>query len=75
MMCVCFFFVSVITFRSMDPVSGRKVNLVGTLGGQNIRKNPKKVTEKREFLRKTSFRPNRFFCTVLLINHRNFRFL
>ncbi|KAF0756592.1 Uncharacterized protein FWK35_00024639 [Aphis craccivora] len=38
-----------------------KLNVVVTLGGQNVRKNPKKVTEKREFLRKTSFRPNRFF--------------
>ncbi|KAF0762877.1 Uncharacterized protein FWK35_00032064, partial [Aphis craccivora] len=28
---------------------------------KSVRKNPKKVTEKREFLRKTSFRPNRFF--------------
>ncbi|KAF0709307.1 Uncharacterized protein FWK35_00028214 [Aphis craccivora] len=30
-----------------------------------VRKNPKKVTEKREFLRKTSFRPNRFFYMVV----------
>ena len=28
---------------------------------KKIEKNKKKVTEKREFLRKTSFRPNRFF--------------
>ncbi|KAF0751048.1 Uncharacterized protein FWK35_00023438, partial [Aphis craccivora] len=49
----------------VDPVSNRKVNLVSTLGGQNVRKNPKKVTEKREFLRKTSFRPNRFFYMVV----------
>ncbi|KAF0760802.1 Uncharacterized protein FWK35_00022312 [Aphis craccivora] len=36
------------------PVFDRKVNLVDTLGGQNVRKNPKKVTEKQEFLRKTN---------------------
>ncbi|KAF0764831.1 hypothetical protein FWK35_00021181, partial [Aphis craccivora] len=45
----------------MSPVSDRKVNLVGSLGGQNVRENPNKVTEKQEFSRKTSFRPNRFF--------------
>ncbi|KAF0739487.1 Uncharacterized protein FWK35_00039316 [Aphis craccivora] len=28
---------------------------------KKIEKNKKKVMEKREFLRKTSFRPNRFF--------------
>ncbi|KAF0772842.1 hypothetical protein FWK35_00002963, partial [Aphis craccivora] len=65
MMCVFFFFffifVSVTTFWSMDPVSDRKVNVVCTLGGQNAGKNQKKMTEKREFLRKTSFQPNRFF--------------
>ncbi|KAF0752672.1 Uncharacterized protein FWK35_00022266, partial [Aphis craccivora] len=32
---------------------------------KSVRKNPKKVTEKREFLRKTSFRPNRFFYMVV----------
>ncbi|KAF0748585.1 Uncharacterized protein FWK35_00039058, partial [Aphis craccivora] len=32
----------------------------------SVRKNPKKVTEKREFLRKTSFRPNRFFNMVVI---------
>ncbi|KAF0761384.1 Uncharacterized protein FWK35_00034849, partial [Aphis craccivora] len=70
MMCVFFFiffiFVSVTTFWSMDPVSDRKVNVVCTLGGQNAGKNQKKMTEKREFLRKTSFRPNRFFYMVLI---------
>ena len=29
-------------------------------------KTKKKVTEKREFLRKTSFRPNRFFYIVVI---------
>ncbi|KAF0714415.1 Uncharacterized protein FWK35_00031583, partial [Aphis craccivora] len=28
---------------------------------KKIEKNKKKMTEKREFLRKTNFRPNRFF--------------
>jgi len=32
-----------------------------------IEKNKKKVTEKREFLRKTSFRPNRFFYKVITL--------
>ncbi|KAF0751793.1 Uncharacterized protein FWK35_00013745 [Aphis craccivora] len=57
MMCVFFIFfifVSAVTSWSsksasifrLSPVSDRKVNLVGTLRGQNVRKNPKKVTEK-----------------------------
>ncbi|KAF0762024.1 Uncharacterized protein FWK35_00011132, partial [Aphis craccivora] len=29
-------------------------------------KNKKKMTEKREFLRKTSFRPNRFLYMVVI---------
>ncbi|KAF0769020.1 Uncharacterized protein FWK35_00004182, partial [Aphis craccivora] len=33
---------------------------------KKIEKNKKKVTEKREFLRKTSFRPNRFFNMVVI---------
>ncbi|KAF0728326.1 Uncharacterized protein FWK35_00023054 [Aphis craccivora] len=46
------------------------MNLVGALGGHFLNfpivfksagKNQKKFKEKREFLRKTSFRPNRFF--------------
>jgi len=66
------FFVSVITFWSsksasifkLNPVSDRKVNLVGTLGVKSkkfpiffkiVRKNLKKVTEKQEFLGKTSY--------------------
>ncbi|KAF0729640.1 MADF domain-containing protein [Aphis craccivora] len=31
-----------------------------------VRKNSKKVTEKQEFLLKTSFRPNRFFYMVVI---------
>ncbi|KAF0752183.1 Uncharacterized protein FWK35_00028221, partial [Aphis craccivora] len=33
---------------------------------KSVRKNPKKVTEKQEFLRKTSFRQNRFFYMVVI---------
>ncbi|KAF0762664.1 Uncharacterized protein FWK35_00015869, partial [Aphis craccivora] len=75
MMCVFFFFLflclsprfgAVKVLFVMDPVSDRKVNVVCTLGGQNAGKNQKKITEKREFLRKTSFQPNRFFYMVLI---------
>ncbi|KAF0757645.1 Uncharacterized protein FWK35_00023871, partial [Aphis craccivora] len=31
-----------------------------------IEKNKKKITKKREFLRKTSFRPNRIFFMVVI---------
>ncbi|KAF0766373.1 Uncharacterized protein FWK35_00011996 [Aphis craccivora] len=51
-------------------VSDSKINLVGALGRsffefpnsfqKHREKNRKKIKEKREFLRKTSFRPNRF---------------
>ncbi|KAF0754197.1 Uncharacterized protein FWK35_00021805 [Aphis craccivora] len=34
---------------------------------KKIKKNKKKMTEKREFLRETSFRPNRFFFWLPLI--------
>ncbi|KAF0715104.1 Uncharacterized protein FWK35_00039310 [Aphis craccivora] len=33
---------------------------------KKIEKNNKKMTEKREFLRKTSFRPNRFFYMAVI---------
>jgi hypothetical protein len=33
---------------------------------KKIEKNKKKVTEKREILRKTSFRPNRIFYMVVI---------
>ncbi|KAF0762284.1 Uncharacterized protein FWK35_00017484, partial [Aphis craccivora] len=33
---------------------------------KKVEKNKKKMMEKREFLRKTSFRPNRFFCMVVI---------
>ncbi|KAF0769622.1 Uncharacterized protein FWK35_00006847, partial [Aphis craccivora] len=32
---------------------------------KSVRKNPKKVIEKQEFLRKTSFRQNRFIYMIV----------
>ncbi|KAF0746345.1 Uncharacterized protein FWK35_00034793, partial [Aphis craccivora] len=71
MLCV-FFFVCLCTrecveimlqFQTMGVVSERKMNLVVfTSAG----KNQKKLKEKREFLRKTSFRLNRFFYMVVI---------
>ncbi|KAF0770002.1 Uncharacterized protein FWK35_00003026 [Aphis craccivora] len=53
-------------FQTLVVVSDSEMNLVGALGSfQKRREKPKKkITEKREFLRKTSFRPNRFFYIV-----------
>ncbi|KAF0772668.1 Uncharacterized protein FWK35_00003883 [Aphis craccivora] len=57
-------------FQTLEVVSVSKINLAGALGRsffefpnsfQKRRENRKKIKEKREFLRKTSFRPNRFF--------------
>ncbi|KAF0707285.1 Uncharacterized protein FWK35_00038631, partial [Aphis craccivora] len=42
-------------------VKSKKIPLVF----KSVRKTPKKVTEKRELLRKTSFRQNRFFYMVV----------
>ncbi|KAF0773982.1 Uncharacterized protein FWK35_00004428 [Aphis craccivora] len=51
------------------------MNLVGALGGhflnfpivfKSTEKNQKKIKGKREFLRKTRFRPNRFFYIVVM---------
>ncbi|KAF0752652.1 Uncharacterized protein FWK35_00013660 [Aphis craccivora] len=47
----------------MDPDSDRKVNVDVF---KSVRKNPNIVTEKREFLRKTIFRPNRFVYMVVI---------
>ncbi|KAF0713237.1 Uncharacterized protein FWK35_00031613, partial [Aphis craccivora] len=71
MLCV-FFFLCLCTrvrveimlqFQTVGVVSCSKMNLVGALGSAG--KNQKKIKEKREFLRKTSFRPNRFFYMLL----------
>ncbi|KAF0720068.1 Uncharacterized protein FWK35_00031587, partial [Aphis craccivora] len=53
----------IITSRNNAPISNYgggfrcKINIFQ----KNREKQKKKLTEKREFLRKTSFRPNRFF--------------
>ncbi|KAF0771081.1 Uncharacterized protein FWK35_00007716 [Aphis craccivora] len=62
-------------YQTLGVVSNRKMNLVDALGRsffefhnsfQKRREKPKKIKEKREFLRKTSFRPNRFFYMVVI---------
>ncbi|KAF0750985.1 Uncharacterized protein FWK35_00032077 [Aphis craccivora] len=79
--CVFFFFVSVysITSRNNTPISNFgggfrckieypwciiKVKNIFQQFSKKSRKT-KKMTEKREFLRKTCFRPNRFFYMVV----------
>ncbi|KAF0761066.1 hypothetical protein FWK35_00038678 [Aphis craccivora] len=63
-------------FQTLEVVSYSKKNLVGALGRsffefpnsfQKRREKPKKKLRKNgEFLRKTSFRPNRFFYMVVI---------
>ncbi|KAF0769475.1 Uncharacterized protein FWK35_00007695 [Aphis craccivora] len=63
-------------FQTLGVVSDSKMNLVGALRlGHFLKfpivfksagKTPKKIKEKREFLRKTSFRSNRFFYMVVI---------
>ncbi|KAF0769465.1 Uncharacterized protein FWK35_00007377 [Aphis craccivora] len=74
MMCV-FFFMSVTTFWSMSPVSDRKVNPVWTLGGKSkkftivfksVRKNPKKVTENRNFYARPCYIFTTFFEFLMI---------
>ncbi|KAF0749510.1 Uncharacterized protein FWK35_00021567 [Aphis craccivora] len=48
---------------NFSSFSGSKVNLVVF---KSTGKNQKKIEEKREFLRKTYFRPNRFFYMVVI---------
>ncbi|KAF0773007.1 hypothetical protein FWK35_00001759 [Aphis craccivora] len=52
-------------FPTMGVVSDSKMNLVGELGVFKGEKPKKKIKEKREFSRKTSFRPNWFFYMVI----------
>ncbi|KAE9524230.1 hypothetical protein AGLY_015269 [Aphis glycines] len=79
MMCVFFFlflFVSVysITSRNNAPISNYgggfqcKIEYPWCIieFSKKSRKTKKKMTEKRQFLRKTSFRPNRFFFMVVI---------
>ncbi|KAF0765699.1 Uncharacterized protein FWK35_00003260 [Aphis craccivora] len=63
-------------FQNMGMVSCRKMSLVGALGSHFLnftivfksagKNQKKKIKKKREFLRKTSFRPNRFFYMVVI---------
>ncbi|KAF0771982.1 Uncharacterized protein FWK35_00000294 [Aphis craccivora] len=62
-------------FQTLGVVSDRKMIVVGALGGnflnfpiifKSAEKNQKKLKKKREFLRKTSFRPYRFFYMVVI---------
>ncbi|KAF0703321.1 Uncharacterized protein FWK35_00035991 [Aphis craccivora] len=62
-------------FQTLGVFSCRKMNLIGAWGGHFLNFpivfksagiNKKKIKEKREFLRKTSFRPNRFFYMVAI---------
>ncbi|KAF0767043.1 Uncharacterized protein FWK35_00014633 [Aphis craccivora] len=64
-------------FQTVGVVSCSKINLVGALGRsffeihnsfqkRREKSKKKKIKEKREFLRKTSFRPNRFFFMVVI---------
>ncbi|KAF0764368.1 Uncharacterized protein FWK35_00010333 [Aphis craccivora] len=54
-------------FQTLGVVSDVKRSIVNIF--QQLTKNrekQKKVMEKREFLRKTSFQPNRFFYMVVI---------
>ena len=42
---------------------------------KKIEKNKKKMTEKREFLRKTNFRPNRFFYMIVIQKTNHCKYL
>ncbi|KAF0760141.1 Uncharacterized protein FWK35_00007033 [Aphis craccivora] len=63
-------------FQTLGVVSNGKMNILGALYRskvnfsnsfqKNREKQKKKMTEKREFLRKTSFQPNRFFYMVVI---------
>ncbi|KAF0708297.1 Uncharacterized protein FWK35_00033659, partial [Aphis craccivora] len=79
MMCVFFFF---FVFLSVYSITRRNNAPISNYGGgfrckseypwciiefsKKLRKTKKKMTEKREFLRKTSFRPNRIFFMVVI---------
>ncbi|KAF0751040.1 Uncharacterized protein FWK35_00012796 [Aphis craccivora] len=64
--CIDFTMMCVITSRNNAPISkyGGGFRCKSEYPWCIIEKNKKKMTEKREFLRKTSFRPNRIFFMV-----------
>ncbi|KAF0759543.1 Uncharacterized protein FWK35_00007620 [Aphis craccivora] len=58
-------------FQIFGVVFDSKMNLVGAffefpIVFKSARKNKKKIKEKREFLRKICFRPNRFFYMAVI---------
>ncbi|KAF0748213.1 Uncharacterized protein FWK35_00014672 [Aphis craccivora] len=62
---------SIFQFQTSGLYSDGKMNIFGALylskvNFQKRREKPKKIKEKREFLRKASFRPNRFFYMVVI---------
>ncbi|KAF0759685.1 Uncharacterized protein FWK35_00023947 [Aphis craccivora] len=79
-LCLCTAFVEIILqYQTSDLVSDGKVNIIRwyiiefksnhfPTVFKKIEKNKKKVTEKREFLRKIGFRPNRIFIWLRLKN-------
>ncbi|KAF0753893.1 Uncharacterized protein FWK35_00021084, partial [Aphis craccivora] len=74
MLCV-FFFLIFFFFLSVYMRTFRNNVSISNFGGAG--KNQKKIKEKRKFLRKTSFRQNRFFYMVVIqklitVNTRNF---
>ncbi|KAF0714160.1 Uncharacterized protein FWK35_00037138, partial [Aphis craccivora] len=62
MLCV-FFFLCLCTRESVEIML--EFQTLGVVS-DSAEKNQKKMTEKREFLRKTSFRPNQFFYMVVI---------
>ncbi|KAF0774000.1 Uncharacterized protein FWK35_00004719, partial [Aphis craccivora] len=73
MLCVCvFFFVSVYTrtYRNNARISnfegGSRFVIESSWCIRERRENQKKIKEKQEFLRKTSFRLNRFFYMIVI---------
>ncbi|KAE9537527.1 hypothetical protein AGLY_006550, partial [Aphis glycines] len=70
---MCFLFVCLFVFESVYSITSRNNASISNFGEvkskyfptvkfSKNREKQKKVTGKREFLRKTSFRPNQFFC-------------
>ncbi|KAF0760917.1 Uncharacterized protein FWK35_00017738 [Aphis craccivora] len=54
------------TMGVVSDVKRSKVNIFQQFSKKSRKTKKKKMTEKREFLRKTSFRPNRFIFMVVI---------
>ncbi|KAF0770831.1 Uncharacterized protein FWK35_00008324 [Aphis craccivora] len=70
----CIDFTMIITSRNNAPISNfgggfrcksQKLTFSNSFQRNREKQKKKKMTEKREFLRKTSLRPNRFFYMVV----------